>query len=137
MARDKKTPSSNLDILLYFLAIFLPPASVGIKRGCGADVIINIALTVLAWLPGLIHAWYIVAKYPEPDTTHAHRVADASATAGTSTATPYYHEHAARNQAYGATIPAAAPPAQAAYHQPAPAPAYQPPAGGPYAPTKN
>lgn len=28
---------------------------------------INIALCLLGFLPGLIHAWYIILKYPEPD----------------------------------------------------------------------
>lgn len=52
-----RTQSSGSDIFLYFLAIFIPPASVGIKRGCGADILINICLWILAWIPGVIHAW--------------------------------------------------------------------------------
>ncbi|KAF2668131.1 UPF0057-domain-containing protein [Microthyrium microscopicum] len=59
MARD---PSSTSDVLLYFLAIFLPPVSVFLKRGCGADLLINILLWVLGWIPGVIHAWYIVSR---------------------------------------------------------------------------
>lgn len=39
-----------------------------IKAGiCTADSIINIALCLLGFIPGLIHAWYIIMKYPEPD----------------------------------------------------------------------
>ncbi|KNZ47703.1 hypothetical protein VP01_620g8 [Puccinia sorghi] len=49
MARS--TPSSTTDVLLYFLAVFVPPASVFIKLG---------------WIPGVIHAWWIVSKYPDP-----------------------------------------------------------------------
>jgi uncharacterized membrane protein YqaE (UPF0057 family) len=37
------------DILLYFLALFIPPIPVFLKRGCGADVLINICLWVLGW----------------------------------------------------------------------------------------
>ena len=38
-----------------------------VKRGiCSADSIINIALCCLGVLPGLLHAWYIVLKYPDP-----------------------------------------------------------------------
>lgn len=38
------------------------------KRGlCSADSVINIALCCLGFLPGLLHAWYIIAKYPETD----------------------------------------------------------------------
>lgn len=40
---------------------------VWVKRGlCGADSLINIALCCLGFLPGLIHAWYIILKYPDP-----------------------------------------------------------------------
>lgn len=54
------------DFFLAFLAIFFPPLSVWIKRGiCSADSLINIALCCLGFLPGLLHAWYIIAKYPE------------------------------------------------------------------------
>lgn len=34
---------------------------------CTADSIINLALCCLGYIPGLIHAWYIILKYPEPD----------------------------------------------------------------------
>ncbi|RAL14461.1 putative stress response RCI peptide [Aspergillus homomorphus CBS 101889] len=56
------------DIFLAILAIFFPPVAVWIKRGiCTADSIINLALCCLAYIPGLLHAWYIILKYPEPD----------------------------------------------------------------------
>ena len=36
------------------------------KRGlCGADSLINIALCCLGFLPGLLHAWYIILKFPD------------------------------------------------------------------------
>ncbi|GAA95088.1 uncharacterized protein L969DRAFT_18886 [Mixia osmundae IAM 14324] len=59
-------PSSNSDILLYFLAIFVPPISVFVKRGCHADFWINVLLFILGWIPGVIHAWYIISKYETP-----------------------------------------------------------------------
>jgi len=34
---------------------------------CSADSVINIALCMLGFIPGLLHAWYIIAKYPETD----------------------------------------------------------------------
>jgi uncharacterized membrane protein YqaE (UPF0057 family) len=61
-----KPPSSSGDVLLYFLAIFLPPVAVVLKRGCGADFLINILLTILGWLPGCIHAWYVISKHETP-----------------------------------------------------------------------
>ncbi|KAF2010679.1 hypothetical protein BU24DRAFT_427790 [Aaosphaeria arxii CBS 175.79] len=58
--------SSTSDVLLYFLAIFVPFLSVFMKRGCAADLWINIALCILGWIPGVIHAWYIISKYSTP-----------------------------------------------------------------------
>jgi hypothetical protein len=34
---------------------------------CTADSVINLALCCLGFIPGLIHAWYIIFKNPEPD----------------------------------------------------------------------
>lgn len=40
---------------------------VWVKRGiCSADSLINILLCVLGFIPGLLHAWYIIAKFPDP-----------------------------------------------------------------------
>ncbi|KAJ5802724.1 uncharacterized protein N7503_005174 [Penicillium pulvis] len=56
------------DVFLAILAVFFPPIAVWVKAGiCTADSLINIALCLLGFLPGLIHAWYIILKYPEPD----------------------------------------------------------------------
>jgi len=43
-------------VILYFVAIFLPFIPVVIKRGCGADLLINIALDFLGWIPGVLRA---------------------------------------------------------------------------------
>ncbi|KAK3686874.1 plasma membrane proteolipid Pmp3 [Vermiconidia calcicola] len=51
------------DIFKIVLAVFLPPAGVFLERGCGADLLINILLTVLGYIPGIIHALYIILKY--------------------------------------------------------------------------
>jgi uncharacterized membrane protein YqaE (UPF0057 family) len=42
------------DVLLYFLALFLPPVPVFLKRGCAADFLINICLSILGWIPGVL-----------------------------------------------------------------------------------
>ncbi|KAK4618854.1 Plasma membrane proteolipid 3 [Fulvia fulva] len=55
------------DVFLGLIAILFPPLAVWVKRGvCSADSLINIALCCLGFLPGLLHAWYIIAVYPEP-----------------------------------------------------------------------
>ncbi|KAI9807061.1 MAG: hypothetical protein M1825_005778 [Sarcosagium campestre] len=49
--------------LLCLVAILFPPAAVGIVAGCGADLLVNIGLTLLGYLPGHIHAFYILYVY--------------------------------------------------------------------------
>ncbi|AEO66518.1 df95b655-9349-42a4-aadb-b6810b6df47d [Thermothielavioides terrestris] len=57
----------STDVFLGLLGVLLPPLPVWVKRGvCSADSIINILLCMLGYIPGLLHAWYIIAKYPEP-----------------------------------------------------------------------
>ncbi|KZT51526.1 UPF0057-domain-containing protein [Calocera cornea HHB12733] len=58
--------SSTSDVLLYFIAIFVPPAAVFFKRGIAADFWINILLWILGWIPGVLHAWWIISKYERP-----------------------------------------------------------------------
>ncbi|KAI9470303.1 hypothetical protein LPJ79_000743 [Coemansia sp. RSA 1821] len=52
------------DLLLIILSIIFPPFGALLRRGCGADFLINCGLTALGYLPGLIHAWYLICKYP-------------------------------------------------------------------------
>lgn len=57
---------STGDIFLGVIAILFPPLAVWVKCGiCSADSVINILLCMLGYIPGLLHAWYIIAKYPE------------------------------------------------------------------------
>ncbi|VDN26615.1 unnamed protein product [Gongylonema pulchrum] len=39
------------------------PVGVFFERGCGIDLAINILLTLLGYIPGLIHACFIIVKY--------------------------------------------------------------------------
>jgi len=53
------------DLVLGVLAIIFPPFPVWVRRGiCSADSLINILLCLLGYLPGLVHAWYIIAITP-------------------------------------------------------------------------
>ncbi|GAA6010548.1 hypothetical protein JCM10207_001358 [Rhodosporidiobolus poonsookiae] len=58
--------SSTGNMCLYFLAIFLPFVAVALKIGSPAvgccDLIINILLCILGWIPGVIHAWWIIGR---------------------------------------------------------------------------
>lgn len=106
------------DLFLGLVAILFPPIAVWVKCGiCSADSLINLCLCMLGFLPGLLHAWYIIAKFPETDYDsvpqdaergnvryirvqnggRSHRVVAGNQVPKTS------------NQGYGATAPLAAP----------------------------
>ena len=49
-----------MDILKIILAIILPPVGVFLEVGFGLHFWINILLTLLGYIPGIIHALYII-----------------------------------------------------------------------------
>lgn len=49
----------NMSLLTIILNILLPPLSVFMKHGVGSTLLISILLTLLAWLPGVIHAFIV------------------------------------------------------------------------------
>lgn len=51
------------DIFKLFFAIILPPLGVFMERGCSSSLFINILLTILGYIPGIIHAVYIIMRY--------------------------------------------------------------------------
>ncbi|KAB8298878.1 hypothetical protein EYC80_001036 [Monilinia laxa] len=54
--------SSSADVFAYLVAIFIPPLAVFLKTACGVDFLINICLTILGWIPGVIHACRYLAQ---------------------------------------------------------------------------
>ncbi|RKP13188.1 hypothetical protein BJ684DRAFT_3167, partial [Piptocephalis cylindrospora] len=56
-------PLSNKDVVQVLIAFFFPPLAVLLKRGCGLDFVINILLSILGFIPGLLHAWYLIFKF--------------------------------------------------------------------------
>ena len=54
------------DAILCVVAVILPPLPVAVKRGvCSCDFLINVLLCLIGFLPGLIHAWWIVLTWSE------------------------------------------------------------------------
>jgi uncharacterized membrane protein YqaE (UPF0057 family) len=49
-------------LLKIILAVLLPPLAVFLSSGISTALVINILLTVIGWLPGVIHALWIVTK---------------------------------------------------------------------------
>ena len=50
-------------LLIVLITLLCPPVGVFIVSGCGADLFVNICLTILGYLPGHIHAFYIEYVY--------------------------------------------------------------------------
>ncbi|MDI5922133.1 YqaE/Pmp3 family membrane protein [Halomonas sp. LR5S13] len=60
-ARDEgQAPAAEPRLALHALAVLLPPLAVGLSRGGGGRVVASLALTLLGWLPGVVHAlWWL------------------------------------------------------------------------------
>lgn len=52
----------TMDIIRVIIAILLPPLGVFLQEGLGKHFWINILLTLFGYLPGIIHALYIIIK---------------------------------------------------------------------------
>ncbi len=52
-----------MDLLRIIVAILLPPLGVFMQVGIGKHFWINIVLTILGFVPGIIHALWVIAKY--------------------------------------------------------------------------
>ncbi len=51
-----------MDLVRILCAIFIPPLGVFLQVGIGKDFWINILLTLLGFIPGLVHAVWVIAK---------------------------------------------------------------------------
>ena len=54
-----------MSILMILLTILLPPAPVAIKEGFGTQLLLNILLTLIGWLPGVVHAFWVQTRTGE------------------------------------------------------------------------
>jgi uncharacterized membrane protein YqaE (UPF0057 family) len=53
-----------MSVFDIILAIVLPPIPVALRYGMSNKLIINILLTMIGWIPGVIHALYVLSKKP-------------------------------------------------------------------------
>jgi len=49
-------------LLLIILAVLLPPLAVLLKKGLGKDFIINLILSLIFLVPGIIHAIWVITE---------------------------------------------------------------------------
>lgn len=54
-----------MKLLRFILGLVLPPLGVFLSVGVGPTLLINVLLTLLGWLPGSIHAIWVIAKHEE------------------------------------------------------------------------
>lgn len=54
-----------MNLLRIIIGLLLPPVGVFLTVGVGPTLLINILLTVLGWLPGSIHALWVIVKHEE------------------------------------------------------------------------
>lgn len=55
-------PSGTMDLIRVLLAIFIPPLGVFTQVGFAGAFWLNILLTLLGYIPGVVHAVWIIAK---------------------------------------------------------------------------
>ena len=56
-----------MDILRIVLAIIIPPLGVFLQVGLTKQFWINILLTILGYVPGLVHAVWVIATFPRKE----------------------------------------------------------------------
>ncbi|MDH3992166.1 MAG: YqaE/Pmp3 family membrane protein [Gammaproteobacteria bacterium] len=49
-------------VILMILAILLPPVAVFLNNGAGKDLLINIVLCLFFYVPGILHALWLITR---------------------------------------------------------------------------
>lgn len=52
------------DVVEIIVAILLPPLGVFLATGFSVTLLINILLTILGYIPGIVHAVYVIGAHP-------------------------------------------------------------------------
>lgn len=52
-----------MDVLRILVAILVPPLGVFLQERLGKRFWINVLLTLLGYIPGIIHAVYVIVRY--------------------------------------------------------------------------
>ena len=54
---------SEVDIVSIILALFIPPVGVFVKKGFSWSLLLNCLLTTLGFLPGVVHALFVILNH--------------------------------------------------------------------------
>jgi uncharacterized membrane protein YqaE (UPF0057 family) len=57
---EQASGKKHMDIIRLLLSILLPPLGVFLQVGLGLHFWLNIVLTLLGYIPGVVHAAYII-----------------------------------------------------------------------------
>tara|TARA_R110000751_G_scaffold47261_4_gene105911 strand:+ start:3157 stop:3366 length:210 start_codon:yes stop_codon:yes gene_type:complete len=60
--RPAETETLPMDLIRIILSILLPPLGVFLQVGIGMQFWVNILLTLLGYIPGVVHAVWIIAR---------------------------------------------------------------------------
>lgn len=60
--KEKAMATSETNVLSILLAILLPPLGVFLKVGLTTQFWINLILTIFGYIPGIIHAVWLIAR---------------------------------------------------------------------------
>ncbi len=60
--RFTATETEPMDLIRIILSILLPPLGVFLQVGIGMQFWVNILLTLLGYIPGVVHAVWIIAR---------------------------------------------------------------------------
>ncbi|MBB3951393.1 uncharacterized membrane protein YqaE (UPF0057 family) [Aureimonas jatrophae] len=62
MRCDTVSSGCLMDLIKIIIAIILPPLGVFMEVGLGKHFWINIILTLLGYIPGIVHAVWVIAR---------------------------------------------------------------------------
>jgi uncharacterized membrane protein YqaE (UPF0057 family) len=66
-----------MKLIKLIFAFLLPPVAVFLTYGLSPAFLINLVLTLLGWVPGIIHAlWVVVKHYENLDRTATYDIAE-------------------------------------------------------------
>ena len=52
-----------MDLVRIIISVLLPPLGVFLQVGLGKHFWLNILLTILGYIPGIVHAIWVITKY--------------------------------------------------------------------------
>lgn len=54
---------SCYNLVEVIFCIIFPPIAVAMETGCSCQLLLNVILTLLGWIPGMIHAFCVVTDF--------------------------------------------------------------------------